>query len=226
MPYLLGLAGLGAFWLILLISAKKHPWHLVIGEDGQPSASKFQVILWTAAVIFAYLAIYQIRFSHGHPEGMPDLPQNLLIAMGISVVTSVSAKAIAVNASNNAATAAALAPPRMVATGPSVVAQGQDGPPVVVTPVMAAPEADPPIDQSGIFLDSTGSPDLGKIQLVFWTLIAVGIFLSGVFYNIHHPGVCTAQGDCKESIPDIGETLMILMGMGHGAYLGKKIAES
>jgi len=226
MPYALGLAGLGAFWLILFISTRQHPWDLIIGEDGQPSTSKFQVILWTAAVVFAYLAIYQIRFSHGHPEGMPDLPQNLLIAMGISVVTSVSAKAIAVNASNNAAAAAAAAPTKMVATGPSVVAQPVDGPPVMVTPVEVAPKPDLLIDQSGLFKDSSGSPDLGKIQLMLWTLIGVGIFLSGVFANIHSPGVCTPQGDCKESLPDIGETLMILMGLGHGAYLGKKIAEN
>jgi hypothetical protein len=77
-----------------------------------------------------------------------------------------------------------------------------------------------------LFKDSSGSPDLGKIQLMLWTLIAVGVFLSGVFANIHNPGVCTPQGECKESLPDIGETLMILMGLGHGAYLGKKIAEN
>jgi len=222
MPYAMGLAGLGAFWLILFISTRQHPWDLIIGEDGQPSASKFQVLLWTGAVVFAYLAIYQIRFSHGHPEGMPDLPRNLLIAMGISVVTSVSAKAIAVNASNNAAAA----PTKVVATGPSVVTQSADGPPVVVTPVAVAPTPVAPIDQSGLFKDPSGSPDLGKIQLILWTLIAVGIFLSGVFASIHSPGVCTPQGDCKESLPDIGETLMILMGLGHGAYLGKKIAEN
>ena len=227
MPYALGLAGLGAFWVILFIATKKHPWHLVIGEDGQPSTSKFQVILWTAAVVFAYLAIYQIRFSNGHPEGMPDMPQNLLIAMGISVVTSVSAKAIAVNASNNAAAAATAAPPKVVATGPSVITEAADGPPVLVTPVEIAAKTNQLIEnQSGIFKDDSGSPDLGKIQLVLWTLIAVGIFLSGVFANVHNPGVCTPQGDCKESIPDIGETLMILMGLGHGAYLGKKIAEN
>jgi hypothetical protein len=146
MPYALGLAGLAAFWVILFISTRQHPWDLIIGEDGQPSTSKFQVILWTAAVVFAYLATYQIRFSHGHPEGMPDLPQNLLIAMGISVVTSVSAKAIAVNASNNAAAAAAAAPTNVVATGPSVVTQSAGGPPVVVTPVEVAPRPQAPID--------------------------------------------------------------------------------
>lgn len=226
MPYALGLAGLAAFWLILFIATRQHPWDLIIGEDGQPSTSKFQLILWTGAVVFAYLATYEIRFSHGHPEGMPDMPQNLLIAMGISVVTSVSAKAIAVNASNNAAAAAAAAPQQVVATGPSVVTQAAGQAPVVVTPVTVAPTPSAVIDQSGLFKDASGSPDLGKIQLMLWTLVAVGIFLSNVFANIHSPGVCTAGGDCKESLPDIGETLMILMGLGHGAYLGKKIAES
>jgi hypothetical protein len=200
--YLTGLSGLGAFWIILLIATKKHPWALVIGEDGRPSTSKFQMLAWTASVVFAFLAIYQIRFSSGYRQELPGLPSNLLIAMGISVVTAVSAKSIAVSseAKSKATVAAAVAAglPRAATLPPS---------------------------QSGIFADDAGTPDLGKVQVVLWTVIAVGVFLSKVFAVIHCPD--TPPGSlAQQGLPDIGPTLMILMGLGHGAYIGKKISES
>lgn len=196
---LTGLAGLGALWLILLIATKKHPWALVIGEDGRPSTSKFQMVLWTAAIVFAFLAIYEIRFSNGYFQELPGVPSNLLIAMGISVATSVSAKSIAVKA----AAASSLS--------------------AVSTPT--------PPGKSGIFCDDSGIPDLGKVQVVLWTLIAVGVFLAEVFALIQHPGAphfdAKAGHDVWDlGLPDIGQTLMILMGLGHGAYIGKKIAET
>jgi hypothetical protein len=72
---------------------------------------------------------------------------------------------------------------------------------------------------------------LGKVQLVLWTLIAVGVFLSQVVDLLHYPGHCPpgANSPCtvgNMGLPDISQTLMILMGLGHGAYIGKKIAES
>ena len=207
MSYLTGLAGLAALWLIVLMATNKHPWALVIGEDGRPSTSKFQMMIWTAAAVFSYLAIYQIRFSSGFGQDLPATPTNLLIAMGISVVTAVSAKSIAVGtqARNNVAVAKA------VAAGVPVAAK--------------------PASLSGIFADDSGKPDLGKVQVVLWTVIAVGVFLSNVFALIHSPGCPHIDPQTKIAtyplgLPDISQTLMILMGLGHGAYIGKKIAES
>lgn len=227
MPYLLGLAGLGAFWIILLIATKQHPWSLVIGTDGRPSTSKFQLLVWTAAVVFAFLAVYELRCSHGDFTGLPGLPQNLLIAMGISVATAVSAKSIAVKAqeksdaqAEDAAAAAAVAAPVIAAA----VAPA-NGPPAGV---VAAPVAVVGVDKSGIFSGDDGMPDLGKVQVVLWTFIGVGVFLSAVFALVQNcPDPATGKCDLtKLMLPDIGQTLMILMGLGHATYVGKKIAES
>jgi hypothetical protein len=201
MSYVTGLAGLAVLWVVLLIATKKHPWSLVIGEDGQPSTSKFQMMVWTAAVVFAFLAIFQIRFANGYRGELPGLPQNLLIAMGISVVTTVSAKSIA----TKSAAAAAAAPPPLVPTGPSL---------------------------SGIFCDDAGLPDLSKVQLVLWTVIGVGVFLAEVIAVVQNPNCPPFDPNkvpvpvCNLGLPDIGQTLMVLMGLGHGAYIGKKIADA
>jgi hypothetical protein len=210
LSYVTGLAGLAVSWLVVLVATRKHPWALVIGEDGRPSTSKFQMLVWTAAVVFAFLAIYEIRFSSGFGEDLPATPTNLLIAMGISVVTTVSAKAIAVNSQSDAAAAVAVVP----------------------TAVAAAPPAAPILpNQGGIFTDDAGRPDIGKVQVVLWTVIAVGVFLSNVFVLIHSPGSPhidprTNVATFPLGLPDISQTLMILMGLGHGAYIGKKLAES
>ena len=207
MSYLTGVAGLAVFWIVLLIATKKHPWALVIGEDGRPSTSKFQMMVWTAAMVFSFLAIYQIRFSSGFGQDLPATPTNLLIAMGISVATAVSSKSIAVGSQtrSDAANAAAAA--------------------------AGVPVADDPVCQSGIFADDEGKPDLGKVQVVLWTVIAVGVFLSNVFALIHshcapHIDPQTKVATFPLGLPDISQTLMILMGLGNGSYIGKKIAES
>ncbi|MGA3070309.1 MAG: hypothetical protein ABSD43_08850 [Terracidiphilus sp.] len=207
MSYLTGLAGLAVLWIVVLIATGKHPWALVVGEDGQPSTSKFQMLVWTAATVFAFLAIYQIQFSSGFGQDLPSTPTNLLIAMGISVATAVSAKSIAVGSQARSDAAAATA----AAAG---------------NPPPATPQS-----LSGIFAGDDGKPDLGKVQVVLWTVIAVGVFLSNVFALIHSPGSPHIDPQTKIAtfplgLPDISQTLMILMGLGHGAYIGKKIAES
>ena len=223
MPYLFGLGGLGVFWIVLLIATRKHPWALVIGEDGQASTSKFQMLLWTGTVVFGFLAIFTVRFSNGFRDALPGVPTNLLIAMGISIATAVSAKSIAVS-SQARSDAAAAAP-----VGAVVTPAGGDS--VVVSPIVAPLAPAGPASKSGIFTDDSGAPDLAKVQVVLWTLIGVGVFLSEVISVIQDPRCptidpATHQAVCNLGVPDIGQTLMILMGLGNGAYIGKKIAES
>jgi hypothetical protein len=221
---LTGLAGIALLWAVVSIASGKHLWALAMGEDGRPSTSKLQMLIWTAAVTFAFLAIFEIRFSGGFHDAVPKVPDSLLIAMGISVVTAVSAKAIAVNSANNQDDGGN-APGALAAAAPVL------GPPAPApAPALGAAVAQQ--SKSGILCDDLGRPDLGKVQLMLWTVVAVGVFLANVFALIKDPTCPPAGGaPCNVSLetlalPDIGATLMILMGLGHGAYLGKKIAEN
>jgi hypothetical protein len=190
---LIGLAGLGALWVVLGIASSFNLKKLICGSDNSLSTSKFQLVLWTVVIVFSYLVMFSFL---GKAKNFADLglPDNVLIVMGISATTAIAAKGIAV--SNASAAAKAVGTPIVPGAGTVVVSS-------------AAGSA------AGLFQGDDGMPDLGKVQLMIWTLIGICIYLT----KVHHQLVTQVR-----IMPDIDQTLMVLMGLGHGAYLGKKIA--
>jgi hypothetical protein len=73
---------------------------------------------------------------------------------------------------------------------------------------------DPTSGPGTLVADDDGIPDLSKAQLLAWTLLALVVYVVRVFYQLR---VATPE------LPDIDATLMVLMGLGQGAYIGKKL---
>jgi hypothetical protein len=78
---------------------------------------------------------------------------------------------------------------------------------------------------SGSFLgdiikDDSGFPDLSKVQMMSWTFIAI---ITYILYL--GTMVFTKTGEIEKVLifPDIPSALMVLMGLGQGAYIGKKL---
>ncbi|MDD4651708.1 MAG: hypothetical protein PHQ34_05705 [Methanothrix sp.] len=69
--------------------------------------------------------------------------------------------------------------------------------------------------KGGILLDDAGNFDLGKIQMIAWTVIAAGAYLIAVYHNIF-------SGFALPGLPDIDTSLLALMGIGDTTYLLKK----
>jgi hypothetical protein len=69
--------------------------------------------------------------------------------------------------------------------------------------------------KGGILLDDAGNFDLGKIQMMAWTVIAAGAYLIAVYHNIF-------SGFALPGLPDIDTSLLALMGIGDTTYLLKK----
>jgi hypothetical protein len=82
---------------VSVITRDWNPLRFAIGEDNRYSISKFQLLLWTAAVLFAYVAVVYARVQQGLPAPVPDVPGNVLLALGVSGATTVVAKSIKVN---------------------------------------------------------------------------------------------------------------------------------
>ena len=212
MPYLAGVLALFVLWLLIGLSSGFRAGQLVVGADGRPSTSKFQLILWTAAAVFAYVALEALRFREHVFAPMLTVPTNLLIAMGISGGTAVTAKAIAVN-QNPQTPVTAL--PTTSAAGDGSVPESQAQVTTAATAKVSAEMLQS--DVSGILQGVDGKPDLGKLQIVVWSGFALAVFLGRVLHAVHTHGL---------EMPDIDETQMVLMGIGHGTYLGKKIVSN
>ncbi len=90
------IGALVSLWVIAFIFTKGHPAALFLGTDNRYSSSKFQTVLWFTLVISAYIAIvsHRIAAAGWTYVGGVDIPTNLLILSGISVLTFTAAKAI------------------------------------------------------------------------------------------------------------------------------------
>ena len=185
-PYLAGIAALLLGWLLYgLLARTWNIWKLVTGTDGRPSTSKLQWFLWTVIVVFAYVAIWAAGALDGNLAPITEIPQNLLIAMGLSVTTMAAAKGITVSYVNSG---------RVIKTNADPGEKKDKG----LGPIVSSDEY---------------APDLTKMQMMIWTLVAIVIYLFAVVEQIRSGHV----------LPDIDPTLMVLMGLGQGAYLGKKL---
>jgi hypothetical protein len=164
------------------------------GFDGFGSTSKLQWLMWLIAVLYGYVVLWVLRAWQGDYTALSSIPVNILTVLGFSTGTAAAAKGITagyVQAGKVAKTAGQMAQ----AAGPANTTSATTG---------------------GIFQDDSGGPELAKIQMIAFTLIAIGIFLASVFHQI-------AIGDVKDGLPNIDSSLLVLMGISQGGYLGKKL---
>jgi hypothetical protein len=190
-PYLIALGVLVLLWIFYkILTGNWNPLKVICGADGRPSTSKLQFWMWTVVALFAYVAYYSARVNYGHTEPIGSLPQSLLIAMGLSVVTVTAAKGITMSNLQNGS--------------------------------LVKPPATPETSGAGqILKDDSGALDLSKIQMLAWTVIAIGVYLINLVKAVE--GVGALKPGDTVTLPDIDAALMVLMGLGQGAYLGKKL---
>jgi len=183
-------ASVGGTVLLLLYVATgifTNKWNLselYSGQDGRPSTSKFQALIWTVAVVFSYSGFFALRATLGRTAGMLEIPQSLMLAMGFSFTTLAAAKGITV----------------------SYVNAGR------ITKTEAKPG-----EATSVAQEDDGGIDLTKVQMLWWTFIAVAVYLFQVFQQFDQDGRSTL------ALPDIDATLMVLMGLSQGVYVGKKL---
>ena len=161
---------------------------LVIGEDGLPSTSKCQATLWTAAVFFAYPTIGLVKWLETGSFFM-DVPEGLAVAMGVSLATAVAAKAIT---------------QRQVEEGK-------------ITKLEAGKASNTSWSLRYLFMTDGGRLDLGKVQLMGWTIIGLTIFA------LEWVRVITLGDARAMKLPDLDPALWVLMGLANGGYLGGKL---
>jgi hypothetical protein len=209
-PYVWGVIALVTMWMVIwLLAETLNPFKLVIGADGRPSTSKLKPFLWTAVVVFSYAVLYAARTKKGFIEAIAEIPPSLLLAIGFDAATLVAAKGITESQVSS----------RQIEKPPSADPQARtDAATTVDTQANNGPGA--------VFNDDKGFPDLTKIQTITWTVFAIVIYLIGVDAILHKinnlPPTTTSLPEGL-GLPDIAPALMVLIGLGNAAYLGKKL---
>ncbi|HYB16247.1 MAG TPA: 3' terminal RNA ribose 2'-O-methyltransferase Hen1 [Streptosporangiaceae bacterium] len=169
---------------------------LVEGADGTSSTSKLQWLLWLAVILFAYVALWVLRAVQGNYSAISNIPVNILTVLGFSTGTAVAAKGITWGYIQNGL---------VTKTPPPDPPQGQEGAGGGAT-----------VGNGGILQDDSGVPELAKIQIMGFTLIGLGIFLTTVVHEI-------VINNVTAGLPNIDSSLLVLMGISQGGYLGKKL---
>jgi hypothetical protein len=73
--------------------------------------------------------------------------------------------------------------------------------------------------KGGLLTDDSGHPELAKIQLMGWTLLAIAIFCVRV---ASHAKATVNGAAVSTTMPDVDTALLVLMGIGHAGYTAKK----
>jgi hypothetical protein len=169
------------------------PLLLIEGADGRLSSSKAQWFAWSAVIVGSYVAVFAARAYAGLGVA-PTVPTNVLTALGFSTGTMAIAKGVTSAVAN----------------------QGNKEPP----PTAANSQN---TSMSGNLLtDDQGITDLSKVQMLTWTVIAVGVYL----YTVSTTIASILNLHTSSGLPDIDGTLMVLTGLSQGGYLGKKVADA
>jgi hypothetical protein len=153
-------AAAGLLFSVALVLTGFRPADLILGVDNRYSSSQFQTVLWFWVVISAYMAIVFHRMASAGWSyvGGVDIPPNLLILSGVSVLTFAGAKLIARSKSAGAAA-------------------GGDAP--------CKPPADQPRG-ADLIQDDRRRTDLGDFQMVVITMLAVIIYAISTVEFMQH----------------------------------------
>ncbi|MDN5936597.1 MAG: hypothetical protein L0H75_10585, partial [Nitrosospira sp.] len=150
-----------AVWIVAYVFTRGRPTDLYLGADNRYSSSKFQSVLWFGLVVSAYIAIvsHRILATDWSYVGGVDIPQNLLILSGISVLSFTGAKAITVGKEEKAAA---------------------EGKPALKVESTIPPRA------TDLISDDRNRTDLGDFQMVAITILAVIIYAISVVEFMEH----------------------------------------
>jgi hypothetical protein len=175
---------------------------LILGKDGGLSISQLQAAIWTVIVLAAYIAVYTAYFRLGQPTPTIDIPGNLLTLAGLSYATYIGAGAITQNQLEKSyKDQTKITPPAGERLKKSTLNNGSAG---------------------DLVNNDENKTDLGKFQLIAWTLIAVFLFLIGMHQHLND-FFAARNGSAVFSFPDIDPNLLALVGLGQGTYLANKV---
>lgn len=190
------------------------------------SLARVQMAWWFILVLLAYVLIWMVTGDRD------TIPASLLGLLGISAATAIAAVAITPRAEERAILARAALDRRRADVATQIKAL-DDAIAAAVDPALQAEltkrkaelqaelgdialqaskiTADSPTKNlwSDLVTDDRGAVALDRFQIVVWTLVLGGLFLTSVVWDL--------------TMPEFSATLLALMGISSGTYIGFKL---
>jgi hypothetical protein len=165
---------------------------------GRYSLSRFQVLLWTTVVLSLLAAVFVARLIDGATSNALDIeiPQTVLLVLGVSVGSTVTAGAIKAGKDNQDQTSVAAS----TATDPARFGQ------VVLV-------------EEGRMADR--AVDVTKFQSLWITLILVAAYITMAVSWIRGADSATQLG----ALPNLTGGLVTLLAISHAGYLAGKLPD-
>lgn len=206
-------AGVLGFWVMFVFCIKRSN---MLRDGGAANAAyslgKTQMAYWGLMVLFCFACIWIISGR------MERIPAQVLVLLGISSSTGLAALAIGSSkqteaakkkeeATKEEAVLQAKAPAARTAEDNLRLTQ-------ISNEIVALQTQSRPCVSEGFWKDlctDENGISFHRLQIVLWTFVLGGIFVHSVILTL--------------SMPEFSETLLTLMGISNGTYLGFKIPE-
>ncbi|MBC7231676.1 MAG: hypothetical protein H5T68_00320 [Chloroflexi bacterium] len=189
---------------------KKDPFFILVDDRNRYSLSQLQIVLWTILVLSLLLGVFLARkfapVSVANPLAI-EIPNELLLVMGISVGSTTVASAIK---ANKDATRAAKIRTRQVKPNEKSTRAATTTKTRSFWDLLMEEEGDPNVPER---IDPT------KFQNLWLTLIVV-IAYAGIAVAVFAPNEVYAA-TCK--LPGFSSNLTTLLGISHAGYLAGKL---
>ncbi|HYW53941.1 MAG TPA: IPT/TIG domain-containing protein [Dongiaceae bacterium] len=226
-----------AYAVSLAVTGNLNPLALAVGEDNRLSLSKAQTLFWTFIVLYSFAAIYAYDArlcttslaACAKPAAIPaaqPAPQASEQPGGAPTgATPGDTSAAGTALGTNALIPINFPGSVLLLLGFSVtsliaakgIVKGQLASGAAKSDVLDKPD----LSLKWLVQTNDGKVDLTRFQVVLWTLVAAGVFISDTQLMLAlRPPVLQAW------LPDVGNALVLLMGLGQAAYIGGKLTIS
>jgi hypothetical protein len=216
-----------AYAVSVAVTGSLNPLALAVGDDGRLSLSKTQTLFWTFIVLYAFAALYanDVAYCSKSQSACVAAAAARANAAGGTTTADAPAGGTTTTTTNTPALGAnALIPinfPGSVLlllgfSVTSLIAAAGIARSQIASGVRADRRVTTDMSPKWLVQSDDGRVDLTRFQVVLWTLVAAGVFLSDTQLLLN-------MGTLQLSLPDVGSALVLLMGLGQAAYVGGKL---
>jgi hypothetical protein len=225
MNYIVVLALMLLFMLVVGQLLNGNPLAIFINERNLMCLSRFQMALWTCAVLAGFFccALSRLRaFPSDLNGGALDvgIDWHLWALMGISTTSLVGSPLLLSSKQQQTPDPQSVAKTAALVQQDSALVQANSQGTLFANPSIADARLTDMFQ--GDEVGNTAYLDLAKIQMFFFTIITVVCFVVEVFmalYMAHDP---TAAAPHVDQLPSLTDGVVSLMGISHAGYLASK----